>query len=135
MLRTTLLFLILTGASFPAMAENRIRITSGDGSVIATLNDTPAAQALLAMLPLALPMRDHLRQEKTGTLPQALPSAVRQRDFAAGTLGLWSTGDFVIYYRAGRVPPPGIVILGEVLDDVSIFDHADPVTVTIEAVD
>ncbi|MGJ8547628.1 MAG: cyclophilin-like fold protein [Sulfitobacter sp.] len=135
MLRTVLLLLTLVGASFPAMAQDRIRITSGNNSVVATLNDNPAALALRVMLPLELPMRDHLRQEKTGKLPRGLPSDVRQRDFATGTLGLWGTGDFVIYYRTGRVPLPGIVILGEVLDYVSIFDHADPVTVTIEAVD
>ena len=135
MLRTILLSMTLTGASLLAMTQDRIRITSGNDIVIATLHDNPAAQALRAMLPLELSMRDHLRQEKTGTLPQDLPSAPRQRDFAVGTLGLWSNGDFVIYYRAGRVPSPGIVVLGEVPGDVSIFDHPDPVTISIEAVD
>lgn len=136
MLRSTTLFLILTlTTGFPAMAQDRIRITSLLGSVTAELNDTPAAQALSAMLPLNLSMRDHLRQEKTGDLSRALPSGPRQREFSAGTLGLWSSGDFVIYYREGQVPSPGIVILGQVLEDVSIFDNADPVTVTIEAAD
>ncbi len=136
MLRTTTLSLILTlGTSLPIMAQDRIRITSPLGSITAELNDNPASQALLTLLPLELPMRDHLRQEKTGTLPQGLPQAGRQRDFTAGTLGLWSSGDFVIYYHDGRVPSPGIVILGQVLDDVSIFDNADPVTVRIEAAD
>ncbi|CAM3201925.1 cyclophilin-like fold protein [Paracoccus nototheniae] len=133
--RTTLALILTLCASIPAMAQNSIRITSPEGSVMAGLNDTPTAQALLAMLPLDLPMTDHLRQEKTGDLPQALPAGDRQRDFSVGTLGLWSSGDFVIYYAAGRVPAPGIVILGQVLDDVSIFDNADPVTVRIEAVD
>lgn len=135
MLRTAGLSLILAGASLPTMAQDQITITSDAGTVTATLADTPAARALLAMLPLDLSMRDHLRQEKTGALPQALPSAPRQRDFAAGTLGLWSGRDFVIYDRAGRVPAPGIVMLGAVSGDVAIFDHADPVTVTIAAAD
>ncbi|WP_252929828.1 cyclophilin-like fold protein [Paracoccus sp. 08] len=117
------------------MAQDIIRITSPQSSVMAELNDSPAAQALLAMLPLDLAMTDHLRQEKTGDLPQALPAGDRQRDFSTGTLGLWSSRDFVIYYRDGRVPSPGIVILGQVLDDVSMFDNADPVTVRIEAAD
>lgn len=129
---TTLTLLLTLSTGLPAMAQDRIRITSPLGSVTAELNDTAAAQALLAMLPLDLPMSDHLRQEKTGDLPRSLPSGERQRDFTVGTLGLWSTGDFVIYYRDGRVPPPGIVILGQVLDDVSIFDNADPVSVRIE---
>jgi hypothetical protein len=40
----------------------------------------------------------------------------------------------VIYYRTGRVPLPGIVILGEVKGDVSIFDRPGPVTVALERV-
>ncbi|MCO6363859.1 hypothetical protein GBO37_14600 [Paracoccus sp. 08] len=136
MLRCTTLSLTLTlCAGLPAMAQDIIRITSPQSSVMAELNDSPAAQALLAMLPLDLAMTDHLRQEKTGDLPQALPAGDRQRDFSTGTLGLWSSRDFVIYYRDGRVPSPGIVILGQVLDDVSMFDNADPVTVRIEAAD
>jgi len=136
MLRCTTLSLTFTLCTgLPAMAQDTIRITSPQGSVMAELNDSPAAQALLAMLPLDLAMTDHLRQEKTGDLPQALPAGDRQRDFSTGTLGLWGSGDFVIYYRDGRVPSPGIVILGQVLDDVAIFDNADPVTVRIESVD
>mgnify|MGYP000846942461 FL=1 len=136
MYRFTTLSLALTLCTgLPAMAQNTIRITSPQGSVMAELNDSPAAQALLAMLPLDLAMTDHLRQEKTGDLPQALPAGDRQRDFSTGTLGLWGSSDFVIYYRDGRVPSPGIVILGQVLDDVAIFDNADPVTVRIEAAD
>ncbi|TCM52748.1 hypothetical protein C8J36_108193 [Rhizobium sp. PP-F2F-G48] len=117
----------------PAMAESRILITSDWGKVTAELADNAAAHALLAMLPLTIEMDDHLRQEKTGTLPRALPAAPRQRAFAAGSLGLWSSGDFVIYYRDGQVPPPGIVRLGQVTGDVSIFDRPGKVTVTVEA--
>jgi hypothetical protein len=41
---------------------------------------------------------------------------------------------FVIYYRNGRVPQPGIVILGEVTGDVSIFDRPGSITVRIDPV-
>ena len=50
-------------------------------------------------------------------------------------LGLWSSGHFVIYYRDGRVPQPGIIILGQVLDDVSIFDRPGTVIVRISRAD
>ena len=86
------------------------------------------------MLPLTIEMRDHLRQEKTGDLPSPLPAAERQLDFSTGTLGLWSSDHFVIYYRNGRVPQPGIVPLGRVTGDVSIFDRPGPVTVRVERV-
>ena len=51
-----------------------------------------------------------------------------------GTLGLWGPDHFVIYYRNGRVPQPGIVILGNVTADVSIFDRPGPITVRVETV-
>jgi hypothetical protein len=91
-------------------------------------------RALIQRLPITIDMRDHLRQEKTGNLPSPLPEIARQRDFAAGTLGLWGPDHFVIYYRKGRVPQPGIVILGHVIGDVWIFDRPGPVTVRVEHV-
>ena len=116
----------------PAMAQDRILISSDWGEVTAELVDNNATRALARMLPLTIDMRDHLRQEKTGNLPSPLPSAERQVEFSTGTLGLWSANHFVIYYRDGRVPQPGIVVLGQVTGDVSIFDRPGRVTVRIE---
>lgn len=115
-----------------AAAQERVTISSPWGNVTAVLADNAAARALADMLPVTIDMRDHLRQEKTGDLPDALPAARRQQDFATGTLGLWGPDHFVIYYSSGRVPPPGIVVLGEVTGDVSIFDRPGTVTVTVE---
>lgn len=84
------------------------------------------------MLPLTIELSDHLRQKKTGSLPLPLPEVSRQRDFELGTLGLWGPDHFVIYYRKGRVPQPGIVILGNVIGDVSVFDRLGPIAVRIE---
>src|SRR3954465_12128543 len=86
----------------PAMAQERIRISSDWGNVTAELADNAAARSLIQMLPITINMRDHLRQEKTGNLPSPLPETARQQDFAAGTLGLWGPTHFVIYYRDGR---------------------------------
>src|SRR3954451_22632500 len=98
----------------PAMAQERIQISSEWGNVSAELVDNIATRSLIRMLPISIEMSDHLRQEKTGNLPSPLPEVPRERDFAAGTLGLWGPDHFVIYYRKGRVPQPGIVILGNV---------------------
>ena len=119
----------------PAMAQERIRISSDWGEVTADLADNQAAKSLAQMLPLTIEMSDHLRQEKTGNLPSPLPDLARQRDFSTGTLGLWSSDHFVIYYRTGRVPSPGIIVLGKVTGDVSIFDRPGPVTVRVERAD
>jgi len=117
-----------------AMAQERIRISSDWGNVTAALVDNDATRSLLRMLPLTIEMRDHLRQEKTGNLPSPLPAVERQLDFSTGTLGLWSSNHFVIYYRDGRVPQPGIILLGRVAGDVSIFDRPGPVTVRVERI-
>ena len=114
------------------MAQTRIVISSDWGTVTAELVDNEATRALVSMLPVTIAMRDHLRQEKTGDLPAPLPEVARQMPFAKGTLGLWSADHFVIYYREGRVPQPGIIILGQVSDDVSIFDKPGSVTVRVE---
>ena len=116
------------------MAQERILISSEWGKVTADLVDNNATRLLVRMLPLTIQMRDHLRQEKTGNLPSPLPALERQLDFSTGTVGLWSSNHFVIYYRDGRVPQPGIIILGRVTGDVSIFDRPGPVTVRVERV-
>jgi hypothetical protein len=127
-------FIITLGLIGPAMAQERILISSDWGKVPAELVDNEATRSLIQMLPLTIEMRDHLRQEKTGNLPSPLPAVERQLDFSTGTLGLWSSDHFVIYYRDGRVPQPGIILLGRVTDDVSIFDRPGPVTVRIERI-
>jgi hypothetical protein len=127
-------FVITLGLIGPAMSQERVVISSNWGKVTADLVDNNATLALVRMLPLTIAMRDHLRQEKTGNLPSPLPAVERQLDFSTGTLGLWSSDHFVIYYRDGRVPQPGIILLGRVTDDVSIFDRPGPVTVRVERV-
>jgi hypothetical protein len=125
---------IILGLIGPAMAQERILISSDWGEVSAELAENEASRSLVQMLPLTIDMRDHLRQEKTGNLPSPLPEVERQLDFSTGTLGLWRSDHFVIYYRDGRVPEPGIAILGRVTGDVSIFDRPGPVTVQVERI-
>ena len=122
---------IVFATSGGAMAQERILITSDWGTVSARLADNEASRALVRQLPLTIEMRDHLRQEKTGNLPSSLPEIARQTPFHKGTLGLWGPDHFVIYYRDGRVPRPGIVVLGQVTGDVSVFDRPGTVTVRI----
>lgn len=128
----TVLLLLSTGH---AMAQDRVLISSAWGNVTADLADNAATRALVAMLPVTIEMRDHLRQEKTGPLPAALPEAARQREFSAGMLGLWGQDDFVLYYRSGRVPQPGIVLLGTVTGDVTMFDRPGPIVFHIQRID
>ena len=124
-----LALLLTTGQT---MAQERILISSEWGNISADLADNAATRSLVEMLPITIDMRDHLRQEKTGNLPSPLPEVARQRGFSTGTLGLWGPDHFVLYYRGGQVPAPGIIILGKVTGDVSIFDRPGPVTIRVE---
>jgi len=126
--------LAVQGLAVPAMAQDRITISSAWGQVTAELADNEAARSLLRLLPLTIEMRDHLRQEKTGDLPAPLAAAPRQHEFSAGTLGLWGPDHFVIYYHDGRVPNPGISILGRITGDAAVFDRPGPVSVRVEQV-
>jgi hypothetical protein len=123
---------IALGLFGPTMANERVRISSDWGELSAELVDNAATRALLRMLPVTIEMSDHLRQEKTGNLPMPLPVVQRQLDLSAGTLGLWSSDHFVIYYRTGRVPQPGIIVLGQATGDISIFDRPGPIRVRVE---
>jgi hypothetical protein len=134
MLKLLTAFVVTLALMKSAMAQERIVIFSEWGKVTAELVDNHATRSLVRMLPLSIDMRDHLRQEKTGNLPSPLPAVERQLDFAAGTLGLWSADHFVIYYRDGRVPLPGIIILGRLTGDISIFDRPGSIVVRIECV-
>src|SRR4051794_3093324 len=127
-LAASLIYLGLTGG---AMAQQRIQITSDWGNVSAELADNDAARSLARQLPVTITMRDHLRQEKTGNLAAPLPEIPRQLPFLKGTLGLWNSDHFVIDYRDGKVPQPGIIVLGQVKGDISVFDRPGTVTVRL----
>ena len=119
----------------PAVAQTRIRITSDYGMLTATPADNDAGRALARMLPLTLETHDHLRQEKVGTLPRPLPEIARQRGFQPGTLGIWNSDRFVIYYVRGEVPNPGIMVVGQVDGTAAIYDRPGSITVRIERID
>src|SRR5262249_4919431 len=127
-------FVVNLGLIGPAMAQERILISCEWGKVSAELVDNDATRSLVQMLPLTIEMRDHLRQEKTGNLPSPLPAVDTQRNFSTGTLGRCSSNLFVIYYRDGRVPHPGIILLAQVTADVSIFDRPGPVSARFEQI-
>ena len=82
----------------PAMAQERILISSDWGKVTAELVDNNATRALVRMLPLTIEMRDHLRQEKTGNLPSPLPAVERQMRFSR----LGSIAALIIAERIGH---------------------------------
>ena len=126
------------GPSASAEEGQRIRIRMGDQTVTATLNSSEAARDLIAMLPLSIRMRDHLRREKTGPIPGPLSARTGgSPNYQSGDLGYWRPGgNFVIFYRHDglTIPSPGIVLLGRVNSGAEIFDVPGPVEVTVELI-
>jgi hypothetical protein len=121
-----------------AQEAQRVRIRMGDQTVTATLNNSDAARDLIAMLPLSVNMRDHMRREKTGPLPGPLSERTRGVSaYETGDLGYWRPGgNFVIFYLHDglTIPSPGIVRLGKVDSGVDIFNVSGSVNVTIELI-
>jgi hypothetical protein len=97
----------------------RVVLRIGEGVATATLEDTPAAGELAAMLPLTLRLQDPMGQAKSGTLPTPLPLTDDERvtDPEAGGLYYWPpSGALAIFYEdlGQSVPSPGLVRLGSV---------------------
>ncbi|WP_236648811.1 MULTISPECIES: cyclophilin-like fold protein [Spirosoma] len=70
--------------------ESRLNIRIGATVFTATLLNNPTATALVARLPLTIPMQELNGNEKFAELPNALPS----RASAPGTI---QTGDLMLY--------------------------------------
>ncbi len=118
----------------------KIRLTTADTALDATLADNATAHDFATLLPLKLPMNDLFQREKYGHLPQSLAAGGEpQSSYEIGTIGYWSPGpDIAVFYDhdGESIPDPGIVILGEIGSGADVFKkYDDTVEVTIEAVD
>lgn len=101
--------LVLGGALSPAEAnnanggttKNRMKITIGQKTFTATLEDNAAAAAFKAMLPLTLNMRDFNDNEKVIRLPDRLPTNDSSPGrIRTGDLMVWSSDNLVLLYKS-----------------------------------
>src|SRR4051812_331854 len=92
----------------------RITITIGEQRFQAALFDSPAAEDLVAQLPVTLRMTDHGGVEKTGALPSPLSLEGRPEgaDPDIGDLGYYAPGNDLVLYYGDQGYYPGIVVLG-----------------------
>ena len=81
-------------------------------------------------------MNDLFGREKFGHLPRSLSeNGKRSRTYEVGELVYWSPGpDVAIFYRhdGQEIPPPGIVVNGEIDSGVEAFEVRSRVRVRIE---
>ena len=92
----------------------RVVLRLPDGTATAALNDTAAARAFAALLPVQLTLRDPMGQAKSGRLPSPLAVADADRVVDPEVAGLYywpPSGDIGIFYDdlGHTLPPPGMV--------------------------
>lgn len=81
--------------------ENRMKITVGQKTFTATLDNNETVTAFKAMLPLTLNMSDFNSNEKVIRLPNRLPTNdSNPRRIEVGDLMIWSSNSLVLFYKS-----------------------------------
>ena len=80
--------------------ETEIKITVGNRTLTAIFYDNPTARAIIAKLPLTIPLTDLYAREKCYHFPEALPTDnVRTTGYEVGEIIYWPPRhSFVIMY-------------------------------------
>lgn len=129
---------ILGGSSMNTVGEKtKIILTIGNEKIDAVLNDSAAAKEFQTMLPLTLSMTRMGEHEYYDALPQPLTHAKNlQTGYTVGDLAFWTPGDlFALYFDEPEKAPEGLMILGHITSDLSVFDSlGNPEEVTIQLV-
>ena len=121
---------------------HKIRITAGGVSAAGELNDTRAAAAIAAKLPITAKAETWGDEIYFG-LPFSAPSDVPQETVALGDLGYWPPGKaFCIFFGPTPMsqgdeirPASAVTVVGRVTGDARAFKKVRAGTgVTIEAV-
>lgn len=112
--------------------ENRIKITVGQKTFTATLENNATVTAFKAMLPLTLDMSDFNRNEKIIRLPSRLPANdANPRRIEAGDLMLWSSDSLVLFYKSFPTHY-SYTKLGRIDDPAGLAAAVGPGNVTIQ---
>jgi hypothetical protein len=124
----------------PAEAEETtvtIRLTANGKTFTGTLEDTPAARDLLAMLPLSLTFEDLAGEEKWARLPNSLDvsGAPEGTDGQAGGIYYYVPWQNLALFYRDHGFDDGLVKLGRLGDDAVAFltSTRQQVQLTIEA--
>ena len=118
------------------MSETSIRIAIGEQSLEARLWDNPAAQSLIDQLPLTLDFSDYGGQEVLAELarPLSMEGMPSAESAPEGTIGYYAPSEAIVLYYTDVGRYNGIVRIGEMDGDVSVFrgwDFARSVTIEL----
>lgn len=120
-MRGQLIFLLVVSllVSFTGMAagEHKIRVIIDGHVVHGSLDNSPVAEEIFAMLPFSLsPLTELGGREKYGNLPNSVKTQGQYTDqYFPGMIGYWSPGNQLAFYYhddGQRIPSPGIIPVG-----------------------
>ncbi|MBD1380971.1 cyclophilin-like fold protein [Metabacillus arenae] len=107
--------------------KTNITITVGDTVITAELNDSKAAQEFKDSLPTTVSMTRMGEHEYYGSLEEPPTETENlQEGYEIGDLAFWTPGDlFAVYFDEPEEAPSGLMILGKITSDMSVFDTMD----------
>lgn len=113
-----------------------IHVIVGERTLLATLDDSPAARDFATLLPLDLTLSDYASAEKVADLPRSLTTEQAPPSYAArgGDITYYAPwGNLAIFYRDFR-SATGLVRLGAFDGDIDVLvRQAGDFRVRIEA--
>ena len=114
----------------------KIKLTTDNKFLTATLADNRTARDFASLLPLTLTMNDLFGREKFGHLPRAISDkGKRTHTYEIGDIAYWSPGpDVAIYYHhdGEQIPDPGIIVIGKIDSGVAPLNVRGSVKVAME---
>src|SRR5436190_23465193 len=136
---TTILGPIARGADNTTTTHTsavKIKLTTDNKILTATLADNRTARDFASLLPLTLTMNDLFGREKFGHLPRAISDkGKRTHTYEIGDIAYWSPGpDVAIYYHhdGEQIPDPGIIVIGKIDSGVAPLNVRGSVKVAME---
>lgn len=116
----------------------KIRLTTTDRTLTATLIDSQTTQDFVSLLPLTLTMNDLFGREKFGRLPRELSEkGERKHTYEIGEVIYWSPGhDLAIYYKqaGATIPSPGTIVIAKIDSGIETLNVSGSLKVKIELI-
>lgn len=127
--RTLTIYAVLMAFAVPVSSERslamKIRISSGDTVLTATILDNATSHDFMSMLPLTLSIKDYNGTEKICDLPQKLSISGAPSGFepSAGDITLYAPwGNLAMFYRDFGYAS-GLILLGRIDTGVELLSQ------------
>lgn len=116
------------------MNQTNLLIRVKDNLLKATLDDNATSRDFIKRLPLKVIMKDLFSREKYIEMPGLEVEKSNIPHFSRGDISYYMpTEALVFYYEGHQEPLNGLVKMGDILEDIEVFEkHTEDVEVTIE---